>query len=411
VEFHADVVIEMKGEETEVEPKYFLQHLIITKSRFQRSVLGWHQYKIAEDGLQVFPSIHYRMHAVEDQRPVGKPTGRPSIAEGYDVSLKPMLDAHGEEAESNVEAKTDGSVLGHILGPVAMTGGNFTVVLGPRRAWKTLLTFDWLRAGSLKGEVGLLASLMENEVTILKQRRKLCEYYCRGTPRPDKCVGAQCYRSIYLYPFRPGCVSPGEFLHYLCQSVGQNRKVAGGEEAPVGRFLFWDLMQLEHRFPLLAADPLFLPGLVDYLKYVRRIPSVFMGAPNTRFARTASAIADNVVFCWQDIRKQDDAKGWCFYVDRIEGQPEHGRLHFLKEAPSSPARTVGDLLGADDADEDANKYRDAVPWIGAIREMQGLSLGLGPDVRRACPFAEGGRVPGITQAVTPMSTSDQGSAK
>ncbi len=390
VEFYADVIIELIGKVTKEEPEYFMQHLNIRKSRFQPSVLGWHQYKIGDTGLQVFPSIHYRMHAGEDKVNGLKLSGRPSIVEGYKKSLRPIRLSISERKTSTKSNEPDGSILGHILGPEAMMGGNFTIVLGPRRAWKTLLTFDWLRAGSRANEVCLLASLMENENTISRQRRKLCEYYCPNEEDgwPD-CKSDKCYQNIYLYSFRPGCVAPGEFLHYLCKSVEETRKPNSGKKQGFTRFLFWDLMQLEHRFPLLANDPLFVPGLIDYLKHVRQIPSVFMGAPNTRFARTASAIADNVVFCWQDTRVNDKIDGWCFYVDRIEGQPEHGRLHFVKafvDVQSNtrhPAHTAEELVEKKTERDEATEYLYATAWIEAIREMQGLALGIGPDARKA----------------------------
>ena len=387
VDFQADLVIEMKGEVTEGESKYFLQHLRVTKSRFQQSVLGWHQYKIGDDGIHVFPSIHFRIHAGgKDKQGSSKSSALPSIREGLANSYKPITHDWRKGGESEPKG-ADGSILEYLLGAEALVDGTFTIVLGPRRAWKTLLTFDWLRAGAQRGEVGLLASLMDNEITVAKQREELCKYFCSGRRdgKWDPCERQECYKHIYLYHFRPGCVAPCEFFDYFCKRI----EAEGQDAKRPDRFLFWDLMQLEHRFPLLANDPLFLPGIVDYLKHVRQIPSVFMGAPNTELAKTASAIADNVVFCWQDRNSHTNESGWCFYVDRVVSQPEHGKLHFLNEiskgkdgrSAHTSARdlvhavsTADQVKGSGQAKSRHYKYADS--WIEAIREMQGLSLGI-----------------------------------
>ncbi len=411
VDFQADLVIEMKSELTEGEPKYLLQYLRVMKSRFQQSVLGWHQYKITADGVCVFPSIHFRIHAASAKTAGGQVAqggqGVSSISEGLDRSFIPITQAPMAPVRSSKQTEPDGSILEHLLGRESLADGTFTIVLGPRRAWKTLLTFDWLRAGSRIGKVGLLASLMENETTVAKQRETLCKYFCPNSKtgaRLNNCSRINCYKNVYLYPFRPGCVAPCEFFDYLCQRI----EPRDSDKQPMkpDRFLFWDLMQLEHRFPLLTNDRLFLAGIVDYLKHVRQIPSVFMGAPNTAMAKTASAIADNVVFCWQDtkIRGADANKsGWCFYVDRVVSQPEHGRLYFLKELPKKkagrrqrrPGTSAGNLVYPvltpgeikEDGQPSSDEYSYAGSWIEAIREMQGLSLG----IRRAqnsiaCPM-------------------------
>ena len=93
VDFDCDMVIELRNETTEGKEHYFLSYLSIVKSRFQRSALGWHQYKIREKGIEVFPSIHFRMHyqnpitnvLLNSLKPLGQPdqpcVGRPKSAQ------------------------------------------------------------------------------------------------------------------------------------------------------------------------------------------------------------------------------------------------------------------------------------------------------------------------------------------
>ena len=87
--------------------------------------------------------------------------------------------------------------------------------------------------------------------------------------------------------------------------------------------VLWDLTQLDYRFPLFAQDSMFLTALMDLFKK-RKIKSLFMGAGNARYSAAASAMADNVLFCWRSQlssktrgRKKDKRPVMLIYVDRI----------------------------------------------------------------------------------------------
>lgn len=54
---NGDIVIETRKRESE-EDEYSYMELQITKSVFQSAVLGWHQYKKRDYGIEIFPSIH-----------------------------------------------------------------------------------------------------------------------------------------------------------------------------------------------------------------------------------------------------------------------------------------------------------------------------------------------------------------
>ncbi|HOZ46324.1 MAG TPA: hypothetical protein PK468_06920 [Candidatus Hydrogenedentes bacterium] len=393
VDFLADLVIEMKGEaisEGPNIPEYFLQHIRVCKSRFQRSVLGWHQYKIRETGVEIYPSIHYRIQA-------GAPEQKqsPTVAANFDGSKRSVAD-HAQEAQKT-QSKQGGieeveSIIGHMLGSYTLAEGNsVTVVLGARRAWKTMLTLDWLRQGAKEGQPSLLVSLMDDIPTIIEQRAQLCKYICpRNDESKGNCKGLDCYKNVFPFYFRPGCIGPCEFFDYLCRRIeGKEKNETGEYYGKIKRFLFWDLVQLEYRFPLLSSDPLFLPGLMDYLKYQRRIPAVFMGPASSRLAKVASAIADNVIFSWQDMTTEvagkESTEGWCFYVDRVAGQPERGRLHFIKKPSEGPARqekldgqATYETLIETHGDKKEPPFERASAYIEAIQALQGLPLGMAP---------------------------------
>jgi KaiC/GvpD/RAD55 family RecA-like ATPase len=367
----ADVVIQLSGQETEVPPRYFLNRLSIVKARFQQNVLGWHQYKITSGtGVTVFPSLHYRTHRVN------------LLENRLAQSKVPLSELRSEE--ERLPLRADKSVLTHLIGVENFKRGSCTVVLGPRRTWKTQLTLDFLRAGSSIGQPGLLISLLDNQGTIIEQRPCLCERYCVGEGCDEF---KRCYEQVFLFHFRPGCLAPGEFFHYLERRLNER---AEGQELPIQRLTFWDLTQLESRFPLLANDRVFLAGLMDYLKHSRlpstsgrsetdeekrMITSVYMGAANKELAQAASAMADNVVFCWRDRHVKLEREGIAFYVDRIEGEPGVRRLAFLSEADKTAAakvRPVTDIHELLTSDCKENDLPYAQSMIEEIRNLQGL---------------------------------------
>lgn len=365
LDYLADINIELKGGVLEGNPEYYLNHIRINKARFQSHVLGWHQYKITNhSGIIVYPSLHYRVH---------KP-GR--LDERLEDSEKNILGIKGQKTPAGSK-ENESSALVHLLGKNNLKPGSCTIVLGARRTWKTLLTFDFLRSGSQMGERGLLVSLIDNQPTIVNQREKLCYEFClqgKNIKSIKKCPHRKCYKKVHLFHFRPGCIAPGEFLHYLTKSIEYHKEI---EKDSIKRLVFWDLTQLEYRFPLLAQDKLFIPGLMDLLKHEHTITSLFMGAPNMAIARAAAAIADNVIFCWQDIAKAGEINGVAFYVDRIEGQPESGDLYFKPE-PSDKSKgkdkpKINEILQKREK-KDFGTFKYAEQMREEIWAMQGLHV-------------------------------------
>jgi hypothetical protein len=178
----------------------------------------------------------------------------------------------------------------------------------------------------------------------------------------------------------PGCITAAEFLHWLEYRLGLSE---ADEKTRLQRLVFWDLAQLEFRFPLLADDPMFLPGLIDYLKYSprnaaggapgesRRVTSLFMGPPNNELAKAASAMADNVIFCWPDTQKKPEKDGIAVYVDRIEGHPGEQNLFFAASdhLPSPDDKKSGmNYVLCDHAAD----LKNAPPMIAEIQSLQGL---------------------------------------
>lgn len=384
IDYLADMIIQLKAEEIESPVRYFQNQICITKSRYQQSVLGWHLYKIRnQNGFIVFPSIHFHTHRFgmldqrlkESESPIielerqNKCQNNPGNlcplytnniedlvisgkkCPGWEENIckqckgihfpllaceacsnnpvtKYIIELHNNDNKSrdtnitqnNLKQK---SLLEYFLGDIK--DGSCSVVLGGRGTCKTYITMDFLRFASSHGHAGLLVSLFDNQSTIIKQRKEMCDFFCRNE---DKCNNSEgCYQNFYLLHFRPGCLTTHEFFHYLDKSLSIERK-----NRRIERLAFWDLTQLEFRFPFLAADELFIPVLVDYLKNKWAITSVFMGGMRSKLTKCISSVADNVLYTWQDqylVNPKKPEKGYAISVDRIEGKPEENRNYFI----------------------------------------------------------------------------------
>jgi len=290
-EYLADMVIDLRGEEKQNAIKYFLNDLQISKSRFQSTANGWHQYKIRDFGIQVFKSLHFHIHQNNymDSR----------ILQSYNPmsKLKHSDDKQFDESDRfNIERILNNP-----------TPGSFTVLLGPRAAFKTKLSLSFLygKNENAKDKDGdsLLVSLVDNLGVL--QNSCSCQFE-EAISHKKKCNNKEdcnhechkCHDNFYIFHIRPGCITPDEFFYYLEQRI-KDHSTRTNNGRKITRLVFWDLTQLEYRFPLFLDNPMFLPGLVEFGKR-NNIAMCIMGAGNSKLTLSASAIADNVVFCWRD---------------------------------------------------------------------------------------------------------------
>ncbi len=290
-----DLVIELREHEIQSNVRYVTNELCIHKSRYQNAAKGWHQYKLREYGIETYPSIHFQVH---------QPNYMPSH---FAKSLSPI-------AVPTMRRATAGrmSVLEGILGPIR--DGSTVALLGGRGCFKTELTFDFLMAGASSEtgntpEPGLLLSLIDNmenlRTGIVCPRDKCCE---RRRDDGDKAC-EECRNNLFLFHQRPGCITAAEFIYYV-----KKRLDHASHAGRIRRLVFWDLTQIDHRFPMLTDDRVFLPALMDLVKFnpyltvgatpvsgnARSLKTVFMGAGNAGYTKAISAMADNVVYCWRD---------------------------------------------------------------------------------------------------------------
>lgn len=319
LDHQVDMVIELSERWIEKPISYLIHEMWIRKARYQDAALGRHQFKIRGSGLEIFPSIHFQVqmhHYMHREwhrslRPVDLDSGN---AAGTDMPTKaPGVDATLKNA----------SLLEQILGRVDTNDS--VMLLGPRGSFKTQLSLDFLFRGTWgcpcdrngNGvEDGLLIALIDNAEQIhdkLQCPMSGCKECQNRHPK-----------HIFAFHQRPGCITPAEFFLFIRNRIEDHQKKAGRNEK-INRVVFWDLTQMDYRFPLFAEDPMFLPAMIDYFKN-EKIKSLFMGAGNARYTHAASAMADNVVFCWPSGQHPAKTRGKAkpeqslmIYVDRVSG--------------------------------------------------------------------------------------------
>jgi KaiC/GvpD/RAD55 family RecA-like ATPase len=282
LDHHADMVIQLGRRTIEKPLGYLIHELCIRKARYQEAALGQHQFKIRGSGIAVFPSLHFQVHHHNYMDL--------ELIRSSDKDWVPT-----RAVESKSEECREGSLIDLIFNPRA---GESTVLLGPRNSFKTQLCLDFLSRGNWgcpKGktaEKGLLISLIDNAPQI--QQGLVCPWKNDLWPQGDAPCH-QCASAVleHARPFcqRPGCITPSEFFHYLRESI-----ISFGKAAK--RLVFWDLTQMDYRFPLFREDRMLLPAMMDLFK-TEGLKSLFMGAGNADNTKAASAMADHVLFCWR----------------------------------------------------------------------------------------------------------------
>jgi KaiC/GvpD/RAD55 family RecA-like ATPase len=342
LDHHADMVIELQRKELKEPMEYLIHEICLKKARYQETALGQHQFKIRRSGLVFFPSVHFHIqHASYMDFEVIRSTPK---------DYKPQDAPKGGKTGPAKEC----SLIDMIFPPKEGGPGESIMLLGSRGTFKTELTLDFLSRGSIgcpngKGlkefETGLLVSLIDNSPGI--ERGLWCPWR-QARYANDRCAQCQDYLLKHARPFKqpPGCISSAEFLYYLEEVIEQLQRTRDAETQPLSRLVFWDLTQLDHRFPLLKADKLLLPALIDVFKQ-KGLRSLFMGAENTTHTDAASAMADNVLFCWRS-HTFEGSEAWkkaapAEWKERKRGWKLREMLMLHVDRASAPERP-GDIL-------------------------------------------------------------------
>jgi KaiC/GvpD/RAD55 family RecA-like ATPase len=342
LDHHADMVIELQRKELKDPMAYLIHEICLKKARYQETALGQHQFKIRRSGLVFFPSLHFQIQhpshmdfeVIRSAQEPYKPEGIPDNEKADPKSECSVIDMIFPVQKSNKGKSDKGksdkgksdkgeSDKGESDKGESDKGesdkGESIMLFGSRGTFKTELTLDFLARGSIGCpwhkeprtlEKGLLVSLIDNSPSVewgLWCPWREARY---GFNRCTECKSDKGQKVLLRHarPFRqpPGCISSAEFVYYLEEVIGRLQP-KGDKPARLSRLVFWDLTQLDHRFPLLKADHLLLPALIDIFKQ-KGLRSLFMGAENATHTQAASAMADNVLFCWRS--RTSNPKEW-----------------------------------------------------------------------------------------------------
>lgn len=330
LDYLADMVINLREHMLSGSIPYLINEMHISKARYQDPARGWHQYKMRNWGLEFFPSLHFQVHQPahmpatysrsfgpidEISGPLPKSdsktdTGPDANTEnGSSDNVNASIRGADEKPKPEAQAteKNENQKLSIIEGLTGkMDDGCITVLLGSRGTFKTQLSMDFLVSGE-PPEHGLLISLIDNDENLMKGGLKCPRNQCKYSANCKRCTNY-----IHLFHQRPGCITPAEFLYYIKKRLLANNT----SEEKISRLAFWDLTQIDYRFPMFVEDSMFIPGLLDTFKYdtganfVDKVPkervpprnlrSLIMGSANAKFSKAVSAIADNSLYCWRD---------------------------------------------------------------------------------------------------------------
>jgi KaiC/GvpD/RAD55 family RecA-like ATPase len=385
LDHHADMVIELAEKTISQPASYLIHELCIRKARYQEAALGQHQFKIRNAGIAIFPSLHFQVQHpgfmdLELKRSSGTQGWKPALAQ----PSEPPCGA--------------GSLIDMIFSPKP---GESVVLLGSRNSFKTQLSLDFLSCGrwgcpaaKSNKEPGLLVSLIDNAPIIErglscpwhKSRQGLC-WKAKQCKKPAQALVTH----ARAFCQRPGCITPAEFFHYLTERIARLQVFNGPATTLPRRVAFWDLTQMDYRFPLFREDKMLLPAMMDLFRS-DKIKSLFMGAGNAQNTDAASAMADHVLFCWRSPSKSDrpnlgDSKSsLMLYVDRASAssnqsgkalyripvyQDDKLALPLFSRDLKKPEKEDGYSVNLSELME--QKYNDDKKQIDRITNMQGVA--------------------------------------
>jgi KaiC/GvpD/RAD55 family RecA-like ATPase len=257
---------------------YFLRDIEIVKARYQDHVLGKQQMKIYsykcescgfkdnptcefdfskckldpknmrrehpyrhEGGIFIYPSIHYYLSKYKRRGPDVEPTY-------VDTLPKPL---------NQIVQYVDEEQVG------IFPEGRCTAFVGRRGGHKSHLGYlHLLHRLITHEESALVVSLRDDEeMTKRAMYNILRQEFSKENPRSTINEYELLDRLEILY-YPPGYITPEEFFHRMFMSVYRLKRIAKDKKLTV---LFNSVDQLAARFPLCAAEDIFIPGIIASL--------------------------------------------------------------------------------------------------------------------------------------------------
>lgn len=304
----ADIVIKLDNETLE---DYFRQTVEITKTKYNRHILGKHLLKLKSPrqratrnldprtGIVVYRSIHNYIVSSRDEDKNRDKTKEDQIAAKKVKNKKEDLKQKNPGKKDTVEINIskDDIPLGESVGnqKQKIPDNSCFVISGPfgghkfalamnlllrlpptirkedQEDNKDILIISLLEEKEMKlGQVAYLKKLkawnkklkdatLDSDEQKKKSKQKKREEKFQGTKIREKILEIKgCGTKIHILTFQLGKIMPEEFLYIFEKYLKDNQTI--------GSFLFADTAQLRTRFPMLCKESLFLPTLIDVVK-------------------------------------------------------------------------------------------------------------------------------------------------
>ena len=314
----ADILIDLYNKP---ENGYVLHYLNLTHNSHQYSVLGEHQYKRRDFGIEVFPSIHTyfkkkknfhrslvytHSSIIEDTFP--QYLSRKAQLHQNDASYEDFITNRDQYTLGNMEAMhpfnnvklISYDILKKIfLSPEKVKfnekptsyceeAGLVTASIGSGNTFKRYLTIGSAFSSAVNNEDTLIVVL--NKEKHLIQKRMSCPARMRHNCYKPHCV--ECYKRFHLMSIYPEYITRDEFVYMLQKRI----KLAfnSKEGRYVKRIIIDDLQILDYSFPFLKGDGDFLSAIMNICRE-HNISLFILCDKEAKSRDCLKALADNVV--------------------------------------------------------------------------------------------------------------------
>lgn len=319
---------------------YVLHYLNMKQNSHQSSVLGEHQYKRRDFGIEVFPSIHtyskikknYHRSLIYTQSNIIDDT----FPQYLNRNARHHQDNYSYEDFINNKSKFTDVMMNElhpsnnvklisydILKKIFLTGqkedckqkdncyhdeeGLVTAIIGGGNTFKRYLTIGSAFSAAVNNEDTLIVVL--NKEKHLIHKRMACPARMRHNCYKPHC--ADCYRHFHLMNIYPEYITRDEFIYMLHQRI----KLAF--DKPAGRYIkriiIDDLQILDYSFPFLKGDGDFLSAIMNICRE-HDISLYILCDKEAKSRDILKALADNVV-CTEKTGKGNPR----IYVERCSG--------------------------------------------------------------------------------------------
>lgn len=349
----ADILIEMGRMENE-QVNYTSHALRICKSVFQMSAYGWHQYKKRDYGIEVYPSSHLllqqkrylqqsviytRKGLLDDHymryvstKEIDNTNANGELMEYEEYNRKIVAEENNTLRKLFFKQQTNqkvnfNAVLQDLLGyRDAKTTGKFIALLGKPNSFKFFLsvggcfcaarrgihtlffTYDriidnlreYVKCPAWNNENKLACFTKEEyETGIIKVNKPPCSADCTIDCNCKLKECSRCYEMIHPFNINMGCLSTDELLYFLDEQLSLCFEKENTPNCKIGRIVIDDLQKIDHSFPLLNSNNLFLSAIKNYCQR-KNIDLIVLCDKEAGLAQRLRSLADNVLCMERD---------------------------------------------------------------------------------------------------------------